>query len=439
MHPGFPVLHGDGDAALVGQGRGADLPEGIQQLLLAEAPHGPFHLLQRPVLPDGQPVRLRAPVVAGNPHGLFHAAVMVEQIVFPFQADNRVVIVAPEAEKFPLVWKQLAGISPGPHRILRRHILNGAAGQPQGVTVRLPVGAVGIDILSADLIQPRILKKPGHIQRHRIPVQAHHIRAQPDDPPGARRLLLSLWHAAAEGQIAGAVVIHHHRRIEQPGHVRAVRRAARDQQMPQFVPPGTDRGVRRQHADAVAAVAEIEKELFLPVDGLMGGARRPGINRSPGDAAGTRYGNASMVRPVHQVIRGNAVDMPDLAVAVFLHVALRVPLDDIVRHENIQPALIFHDAGIRTEALRIQGIVLPDFLPGFRQGDIPLIQSFPYPFRPRGLRRAHQDGSRQQRRQAALSLSSFHLPISASRSVYMFISGGFLISIPSVRAKNNAV
>ena len=59
-----------------------------------------------------------------------------------------------------------------------------------------------------------------------------------------------------------------------------------------------------------------------------------------------------MVRPVHHIIGGNAVDTPDLAVGILLHISGGIPLDDVVRHEDVQPSVIFHHAGVRAEALR---------------------------------------------------------------------------------------
>ena len=205
--------------------------------------------------------------------------------------------------------------------------------------------------------------------------------------------------SAAESQVAGAVVVHHHRRVKQPCHIGAVRRVPGNQQLPELIPPGAGRAVRGQDADAVAAVAEIQEELLLPVNRLVRGARCPGIVRAPGDSAGAGHADAPVVRPVHHIIGGDAVDAPDLAVGILLHVSGGIPLDDVVRHKDVQPPVIFHYAGICPEPLGIEGVVLSFFLVRYNQLDVLACHNVPDSFH-KGRTRCQDHQRRHDRRDA---------------------------------------
>ena len=292
---------------------------------------------------------------------------MIEQIPFAVQVRDGMVIVSVQAEEAAFVGEELSRIGIGPHRIIRNHILDGSVREVKGIASGLPVGTIGVDVFVSDPVEAGILKQPWNIQADRVSVQMDHILSQPDDAPRAGGCLLSLRYAASEGKVAGAVLIHHYRGIEQPGNVGAVLHGAGDQQAAPLIPPGPGRAVRDKDADAVSAVAEIQEELFLTVDRLMGSAGGPGIDSPPGDSVRTGYPDLPVIGPVDQVIRGDAVDRADLAVGILLYFSRGVVFDDIVGHIDVKAPVILHDAGIGAETLGIQGIVLVRFFVGLLQ------------------------------------------------------------------------
>ena len=168
---------------------------------------------------------------------------MVEQVPFAVHAGDGMMVVAVHTEEAAFVGEELAHIGVGPQGTVRDHILDCAVCQLQAVAPGLEIGTVGIKVLVSDPVDAGVLKEPRHIQTDRITGQADHIFSETDDARGAGSIPFSFRHSAAEGKIAGTILIHHNGGIEEPGHVGTVFDAAGNQQAAPLIPPGTDRTV----------------------------------------------------------------------------------------------------------------------------------------------------------------------------------------------------
>src|SRR5690606_14127812 len=93
--------------------------------------------------------------------------------------------------------------------------------------------------------------------------------------------------------------------------------------------------------------------------------RRPRVPRPRGYAAAPGADvDPAVVRPVHQVGRGEPVDGVDVAVVVVDDVPGGVPGEDVVGGVDVHPVAVHHGVGVGAESVADDGVALPQRLIG---------------------------------------------------------------------------
>ena len=268
-------------------------------------------------------------------------------------------IVAAQPEYAARISEDRLPVHKRPHRRVADHAGNLSVVKTvlfRARLVNLPVRAVSIVIPAARLVDARILKQIGHVDRPRLPDNADHVGAKLDHSPRARSGSLSLRHTAAEIQISSPVVIHQHSRVKQPEHVRTVWCLPGDQPLSQRIPERSRGRVRLQDTDPAARVRKIEEKLVFPVNLLPRRRRRPRISRPLRNALAGGRVHRSVICKIDHIIRRDHVDLVDLAVCVLLDALDRIVLKRVRGHIDVHPVLVNHRIRIRAEPLRHQRI-----------------------------------------------------------------------------------
>ena len=171
---------------------------------------------------------------------LGHCLRMVYEITLSLEYECRMMVIARRAEPYAWVAEYFPCIRVRPHRVVAHHVADGSCPRIAIFIGRREVGTIGVVILTVVLEDAAVLKHTRRVNHLcLIALNMDHVVRQLSDPCRLRIQALPLRHAAAEEDIAVALVIHQHSRVKAPYHALALRISVSQQRFAVRILPGS--------------------------------------------------------------------------------------------------------------------------------------------------------------------------------------------------------